>query len=73
MKAIDCIFYKFSTVINQHRMLGEHEKKLFESLASEAFSRVFITFCVGLLWQEAQRKCALRGHNLSVPADKLDY
>lgn len=54
-------------------MFGEHEKKLFKSVASEAFSRILLTFRVGLLWWEVQRKCGLPRRNLSFTADKLDY
>ena len=73
IRAIDCIFYKFSTVINQLEMSRENEKKLFKSLVSEALPRVPLTFLVGLLWRETQRKWDLRGHNVSVATNKLDY
>lgn len=54
-------------------MFREKEKKLFKSLVSEAFPRVPLTFLVGLLWRERQRKWDLRGHNVSVATNKLDY
>ena len=54
-------------------MFREHEKKLFKSIVSEASSRVPLTFHVGLLWRETQRKYDLRRHHVSVANNKLDY
>lgn len=54
-------------------MFRGHEKKLFKSIVSEASSRVPLTFHVGLLWRETQRKCDLRRHHVSVANNKLDY